>query len=238
MILESALLSISTLWALSLLQLAVLALSAGHLPWRQLDAMPRRLHLLGLAFLYLFGLWGLRTHVHPLFGLHPLGVTTVTLMLGVPLTVWIGTLAQLADLSLRGGDPTLLLADSLINVSLPAAVTALTLRLAVRHAPRNLFVYLLGVGFLGAGASMLAVCVTGLLLVVLAGQLSSLAGWSPALVLLLMFPEAFINGALVSMLAVYAPDWMKTFDDRHFLPDLTDARPPGANKSLQRPNHR
>lgn len=219
MILESDLLSISMLSGLSLLQLVLLLAAGWHIPWRQLDAAPARLHLLGLAFLFLLGLWGIRTHVHPLFGLHPLGTTTVTLLLGAPLALWIGTLAQLADLILRGGDPAMLLVDSLFNVSLPVAVTLLVLRAALRWGPRNLYIYLLGVGFLGAGLSMLAVCLVLLLLMTLAGHLDSLAGWSPALLPLMMFPEGFVNGALVTMLAVYAPGWMKTFDDRHFLPD-------------------
>lgn len=219
MILEPALLSPPILWGLSLLQLALLLVAGLKIPWRQLDAVPARLHLLGLSFLFLFGLWGIRTHVHPLFGLHPLGTTTVTLLLGAPLALWIGTVAQLADLILRGGDPTLMLADSLFNVSIPVTVTLAVLRAAVGLGPRNLYVYLLGVGFLGAGLSMLAVCLGLLLLMANGGQMGTLAGWSPALLPLMMFPEGFVNGALVTMLAVYAPHWMRTFDDRHFLPD-------------------
>ncbi|MDR3419238.1 MAG: hypothetical protein P4L83_23925 [Nevskia sp.] len=209
----------AAVWGLSLLQIAVLALAGRLLPWRPLAGVPARLHLLGGAFLFLFGLWGIHARVHPLFGIHPLGVTTVTLLLGAPLALWVGTLAQLADLALRGGVTSLLLADSLLNVSLPVAMTAMVLRLAVRHGPRNLYVYLLGVGFLGGGLSMLAVCLCTLLLIALGGHLSSLEGWPPAMVLLLMFPEGFVNGALVSLFAVYVPGWMKTFDDRHFLPE-------------------
>lgn len=208
----------AALWVLSLLQVLVLAWAVPRLPWAQLRAVPARLHLLGGAFLFLVGLWGIHARLNPLFVAHPLGITAVTLLLGAPLAVWIGTLAQLADLVLRGGGSSLLLVDSLLNVSLPAAVTMACLRLAVRHGPRNLYVYLLGVGFFGAGLSMLAVCLGTLLLIALAGQLRLLQGWSPAVFLLLMFPEGFSNGALVTMFAVCVPDWMKTFDDRHFLP--------------------
>jgi uncharacterized membrane protein len=35
--------------------------------------------------------------------------------------------------------------------------------------------------------------------------------------LLVMFPEAFINGTVITGLVVFAPDWVETFDsDRYF----------------------
>ena len=32
-----------------------------------------------------------------------------------------------------------------------------------------------------------------------------------------MFPEAFINGAIMTMLVVFRPDWVGSFRDQHYL---------------------
>jgi uncharacterized membrane protein len=50
--------------------------------------------------------------------------------------------------------------------------------------------------------------------------------WWP-LIFLVMFSEGFINGMCVSALAVFYPDWVKTFDDRFYL----DGPEPGSRAS-------
>jgi uncharacterized membrane protein len=34
---------------------------------------------------------------------------------------------------------------------------------------------------------------------------------------LLMFPEAFLSGGLITLMAVYLPHWVASFDDRRYL---------------------
>jgi uncharacterized membrane protein len=34
---------------------------------------------------------------------------------------------------------------------------------------------------------------------------------------LLGFAEAWLNGALITLMVVYAPHWVGSFDDRHYL---------------------
>jgi uncharacterized membrane protein len=45
----------------------------------------------------------------------------------------------------------------------------------------------------------------------------AIANWP--MIFLLLFPEGFINGMLVTTLTVFYPDLVKTFDDRHYLAD-------------------
>ena len=43
--------------------------------------------------------------------------------------------------------------------------------------------------------------------------------WNESIVILplMMFPEAFITGLLITLFVVYLPDWVKTFDDERYI---------------------
>jgi uncharacterized membrane protein len=50
------------------------------------------------------------------------------------------------------------------------------------------------------------------------GLLEAISEYWP-LLMLMMFSEGFINGMCVSVLAIFFPDWLKTFDDHFYLDD-------------------
>lgn len=146
-------------------------------------------------------------------------MTAVTLVLGAALALVAGSLALLFQMVLGQTGWMAAAMQGALDVLLPVLVTEAVLLLAVRYGPRNLYVYLLGVGFLGGALSMLAAYLCVALLLWFSVAPRALDQWSLALSALLAFPEGFINGAVVSGLAVYVPGWLKTFDDRHFLSD-------------------
>ena len=80
---------------------------------------------------------------------------------------------------------------------------------------------MLGAGFGGGLLAALAMALAALALLWLSGQqdwvTAALANWP--LIFLLMFPEGFINGMIVTTLTVFYPDLVKTFDERHYLED-------------------
>lgn len=214
---DAALLPSPLLALLSLVQLAVLGFALRYTPWRLLRSAPRRIHLVFGALLALVALWSIGGRIGTHATLHLLGMTTVTLLLGPALAILVGT-AALGALALAGSlQGSTVLANGALSVSLPVVVTAGLLQWALRHAPRHLFVYMLGIGFAGGAVSMLAVLSVMLGLFALAGDVRALDEWASPLIALAMFPEGFVNGAVVSGLAVYKPDWLRTFDDRHFL---------------------
>ena len=107
----------------------------------------------------------------------------------------------------------------LLTVVVPATV-ARWLAHQLRNArSQNLFIYMLGAGFGGGALSSLAATVAAVVVLWLAGQQTMVAlaleNWPAAL--LLLFPEGFINGMIVSALTVFYPDLLKTFDDEHYL---------------------
>ena len=106
-------------------------------------------------------------------------------------------------------------------MSQPSEVSRLFSWWLYRPSLRHPFVYILGAGF-GGGALVTLVLGVLAFLIFWSRGLDAAAGtlfeWWP-LLFLLMFSEGFINGMCVSALAVFYPDWLKTFDDRFYLDD-------------------
>jgi uncharacterized membrane protein len=185
---------------------------------KALRGHPERLHLLLGSAVALAALWSVNARIDPGIALHLLGVPTVVLVLGWRLGVLAAALAA-CSLPLTGtATAALAPVGWLMSAALPGAVI-LGIAWAVRfHLPRNPFVFIFGCAFFGSALAMLATWLAGSTLLALAGQPlpsgpgSSLAAFLP----LVMFPEAFVNGALVSMLIVYQPDWVRLYDEAFY----------------------
>ncbi len=201
---------------LSVAMLATLALAVRFANWRAVMSVPARLHLLLGGTLFCLGLWLMSVEVGESVRIHLLGMTSLTLVLGWCFGMLCGSLALLLQLLLLGDHIGALPSAWLLTVAVPATVS----RWLVARLPRsqNLFLFTLGGGFAGGILSALAVAVLSLPLLWFIGQgeLASraLEGW-PLLVLVL-FPEGFINGMLVTAACVFFPGAVKTFDDQFY----------------------
>ena len=187
--------------------------------WQALLSVPARLHLIFGAVLFCLVLWLLSVRVIDGLWLHFLGMTSVTLLLGARFALLVGTAAlTLLTLLLEESWPGLSPAW-LLTVAIPVAVSRALVHALRKLKSRNLFIYLLGAGFGGGLLSVLATAAAALPLLWLIGQevwvRSALENWP--LIALMLFPEGFINGMLVTTLTVFYPQIMKTFDDRHYL---------------------
>lgn len=167
--------------------------------------------------------WSMKAGVKPGLNLHLLGATMFALMFGRQLAI-IGLSIVLAGVTLNG---ELLGREGWLAFGLNALVLAVfpvlladAIRRGVeRWLPNNFFIYVFVAGFFGAAATVAA---TGLL----ASVLLWLAAVYPAPTLLddylpyyflLGFAEAWLNGALITLMVVYAPHWVGSFDDRRYL---------------------
>jgi uncharacterized membrane protein len=203
------------------LTLLALAVALRTAQWRALRAEPGRMHLVAGGAVAVLLLWLLNIHLLDGVILHFLGVTTLTLVVGWSFTVLAATLSLAAFFALQDFAWTAFPLSVCLTVLVPATVTRLLLRALYRPALQHPFVYILGAGFAGGALVVLVLALLSLLLLGLSGQHGYLSGayeWWP-LLFLLMFSEAFINGMCVSALAIFYPDWMKTFDDRFYLDD-------------------
>ncbi|MVW74910.1 energy-coupling factor ABC transporter permease [Pseudomonas xionganensis] len=188
-------------------------------PWLQLISDVRRQHLLFATVVGLVLLWLVRRDFESGLSYHFIGMTVVTLLLDWPLAILAGFAAQLAMVALGRQDLAALGVNGLLLVLVPVLVTELCALWVERRQPRNLFVYIFCSGFFAAALATLASLLLGLGILMVDGiwgappWLADFVGY----LWLVMFPEAFINGMLVTALVVFQPGWLETFNRTRYL---------------------
>jgi len=195
-------------WTLIVLA-PLLLVALWRAPWRELAARQERMTAFGVAIAVLPILWSMGAPLPGNIQLHLLGMTTVTLVFGWQLALLAGLLASLVLALVGNWQLPALPVNYLLTVAVPVLVSATVLGAANRLRRTNLFVYMLGVGFFG---SMAAIGLTFAL-----GNRLLATGLDHALVLLLTFPEGFVNGAVISALTVFYPDIVRSYDDERYL---------------------
>ncbi|CEA03227.1 hypothetical protein BN1049_01044 [Pseudomonas saudimassiliensis] len=195
-----------------------------RISWVELVADSRRQHLFYGSIFALFVLWLLRKEFDNGLTFHFLGLTVITLMLDWPLAVVAGALAQLALVLLGLDDAAALGANGLLRILIPVAVTVLASRFLERFKPTNLFLYIFISGFFAASFAAVCTMLAGMGLLAWSGQLSppsslvELIGY----MIMVMFPEGFINGMGIAAMVVFHPDWVETFDADRYLQEPFD----------------
>jgi len=203
----------------SLIALIGLGVSIFKAPWALIASNSERQHLVFGASILLGLFWLLRVEALAILTFHPLLMTAVTLMVGWHFAMLAGAIAQLVLLATGFDHWHMVGVNYLVTVMIPATVSYAVVKASQRIALKNLFVFLFGAGFLGAALCSVAVAITTLMLLLLAGydlSIGELANDAP-LLLLLMFPEAFLNGTIVTAITVFKPHLMKTFNEEFYL---------------------
>lgn len=187
--------------------------------WRRL-AEPSRLNVFLGATVAVLGLWQIRTGVKPGLAFHLYGIAALTLMFGFWRATFAGVLILLANAAFGRGSWTTVGLDALLLAALPAAVSWHMFRLLDRRLPNHFFIYVLGNGFFGAALSVatIGLAVTAVMAVAGAYSLDYLfAHYTPYATLLISWAEAFSTGMAVTVMAVYRPAWLETFDDARYI---------------------
>jgi uncharacterized membrane protein len=197
---------------------ALLAVAMLRAPWRRL-ADPSRQHAWLGSIVLLSGLWMMRAGIQPGLGFHLLGATVCTLMFG-PWLAFVAMTLVVAGAALAGViDLAGLPITALLMGALPIAVSLGILRASQRWLPSHFFVYIFAVAFFGAAAAMLitGVAASGLLVASGAYALETVRSDYLPWYLLLSWAEAFVSGGAVTLMVVYRPQWVATFDDARYL---------------------
>jgi uncharacterized membrane protein len=103
--------------------------------------------------------------------------------------------------------------------AVPVAVSWGILRAVERWLPTHLFVYLFVAALFGGAAALLATGLAASALLGAAGVYSfdylgtEYIPWF----LLMGWAEAFTTGAAITLMVVYRPEWVATFDDARYL---------------------
>lgn len=192
--------------------------------WVELLADERRQHLFYGSIFMLFVLWLVRRDFDNGLTFHFIGLTAVTLLLDWPLAILAGAVAQLALVLLGMDDAEAFGINGILRVLAPVLVTIVISRSLERMKPRNLFAYIFVSGFFAAALAAAATILVGMGLLAWSGQLSPPSSLMEAFgyLLLVAFPEAFINGTAISALVVFCPDWLDTFDTDRYLQEPFD----------------
>ncbi|MBV7582191.1 energy-coupling factor ABC transporter permease [Pseudomonas sp. PDM33] len=216
---SAQLLSTQTLeigWAI---YLPIVAWAIWRAPWLELVSDFRRQHLVFGTMLGLFMLWLVRRDFASGVSFHFIGMTAVTLLLDWPLAVLVGLVAQLGLCAIGRQDWAAMGVNGILLVLIPVVITELAAIFVERRQPRNLFVYIFCSGFFPAALAAVCSLLLGLGLLWMDG-LFPMPSWIEDFIgylWLIMFPEAFINGTIVTGLVVFYPDWLETFNRTRYL---------------------
>lgn len=188
-------------------------------PWVELFTDRRRQHLLFGTIFALFALWLVRRDFDTGVSYHFIGMTAVTLLLDWPLAIVGGLVAQVGLVALGRQDLAAMGVNGLLLIGLPVLVTEGVAILVERAQPKNLFVYIFCSGFFAAALATL-LCLLASLgwlwldgIFVMPEWLSDFIGY----LWLMIFPEAFIDGMVISALVVFCPEWLETFNRTRYL---------------------
>ena len=167
----------------------------------------------------LAGLWSLSVGAREGLEFHLLGLTAMVLIFGWRLALVGGAIA-LGLLTVLGiNDWQALGVNGLIGVALPVWLSHRLGGLVYHWLPRHLFVYIIVTAHFAAMLASIAVIVLGGTLLALLGAYpwSQVTGEYFLFMPLVILPEGFINGALMTMLAILKPEWVRSFDDHDYL---------------------
>lgn len=188
-----------------------------HCRWQMLKDRDNLNVFLG-ASVAVLALWLIRTGIKPGLSFHLLGATALTLMFR-PAFALLALALVTGALALWDGEYKAYPANLLIMGVVPVLVSWGIYRLVDGRLPNHMFVYIFLNAFFGAAAAVFAVGLasTALAAVMGAYPLDYLMREYLPYYLLMAWSEAFVTGMVVTLLVVYRPQWVATFDDWRYL---------------------
>ncbi|NWG31029.1 MAG: energy-coupling factor ABC transporter permease [Rhodocyclaceae bacterium] len=199
-------------------------------PWKRL-ADNGQMHVWMGTIVVLTLVWSLKAGAKPGLHLHLLGATAFTLMFGRQLAL-IGLSVVLAAVTFNAGLKGVAgwqayALNMLAFAVVPIFVAHGVWRFVERFLPPNIFVFFFVAAFFG-----------GALAVIASGVFSGLVLWGSGVYtlellfsdylpfyILLGFAEGWLNGAAITLMVVYFPRWVGSFDDRRYLWKKKEPRP-------------
>ncbi|MFI8751155.1 energy-coupling factor ABC transporter permease [Vreelandella lionensis] len=210
-------------WALVmtwLLSLGVIVWCLCLRPWRPLLEDTALQHRWMAATLAVMLMWQLRAQAVDWLTLHLVFTVLMTLVFKMPLALISNVMINVAMVAIGRNDWSLMGANVLVTGIVPAIVTGFVWRIVDRRLPDNLMVFLFACGFFGTALATLGGGLSAVALIIVAGtdpEAVYLAQEYARFLPLLMPSEAFITGMLLSILLVYHPNWVATFNDHRYI---------------------
>lgn len=207
-------------WAAWFVWILLFAHSILRAPWGRLKDSEQFNVWLGMVVILTL-VWSMKAGIKQGLGLHLLGATVFTLSFGTRLA-FIGLSVVVAGITLNGAAGVFAFAiNALLLAGVGVGLSQMLFRAFFRLFPKHLFIYIFMNGFLGAGLTVIGVGLSAVLLLSLAGAypLEYLLGEYLPYFMLLGFSEAWLSGMVMTLLVIYRPNWVLTFDDSRYLTD-------------------
>jgi uncharacterized membrane protein len=187
-------------------------------PWTDL-AHGQLVHVFGAAIVGEIVLWTLKATVGGAFTFHLLGVTGFTLAAGPQLALIGSAIVVPLQIAVHGGKWENAGIGFVTMAAIPVVVAWTVHRSAQRRLPPNFFIYIFVGAFFGAAAALAAgSLVAAVALAYGAGvPAQRVFGEYVPYLLFLAWGEAMLTGMIITLLVVYRPQWIVTFDDARYL---------------------
>ncbi len=169
------------------------------------------------AVIFLF--WHLRIHVEDGLSIHLLGSTILTLMFRWQVAVMCNAIILFGITLTTQADIQAFAVNAIIMGLIPISISHLFWRINELYLPANYFIYIFFGAFLAGGVSMISTgFISYSLLSIVSNSLREEVLSEYLMIFIpIMYPEAFITGAVISIFVVFKPEWIATFDDRRYL---------------------
>lgn len=222
MSIESGLLPLWFIYLLFIPSVVALLWAGWRVNWQALKEQSLLQHVFYSACLALAILWSIRAGLSSGLGIHFMGLTATTLVMGWPLALISGAIGLLCVTMIGLESYAGFAVNFMVSVLLPVFTSYWVLQLVQRTLPANPFVYIFLCGFFNGAISILAVaCATSVML----GMLE-VYSWEAVYdeyfmyLPLMLFPEAFINGMVVAGVMGTFPHLLSSFNvDKYFSDD-------------------
>lgn len=217
----SSLFSVPWLVLSFLVFLGCLIWAATSTNWQSLKQSTTGQHLFFGSVLALCCLWQIRAGIKPGLEVHFLGITAASLIMGWPLGILTASLALSSGIVFGWIPWSEFGLQGLIQVIVPAYTTWCGYQLAQRTLPPNPFIYLMVCGFFVGAVSMAAMVAAKALCLGLADIYSFEVIYHNYVryLVLMMFPEGFVNGIILGAFFLISPHWIATFNEDVFFHD-------------------
>ena len=187
-------------------------------PWKRFQR-PETVHVFLGSCVGLLLMWHITTTQFPGLNYHYIGATLLTLMFGWQLALLAFSVVFLGMMLNGTSDWQSLPINILVMGLVPILVSQVIYRLVDGKLPNHFFIYVFLNAFFGAGIALVAVIgvASGLLILGEVYSFDQLAHDYYPFIPLMVFPEGFITGMLISIMVAMAPTWVSTFDDLRYL---------------------
>jgi len=207
------------LWLSNLIFALLLGRAFWRADWRDLLGNATRINALVALTIGAFVFWQMNAGFRPGLNHHILGTTLFVLMFGwqvaivaitaVMMATWVRMDMAFESIGING----------LTMIIVPALFSEWVLHLSRRHLPKNLFLYVLGNGFLCSAIAILLTVLLGTALLLALGPYSwKMLQYSYLVAApIIMLAEAFMTGVLITAFTVFQPQAVLNFSDEEYL---------------------